>query len=508
MVSMKLGNRLLGWAMGLWKIVMLPVVLVVAACGTGGESDQAPNTPLTIPMALVMNQDDTTMTTVRLDSNGPPVINTLSLGPVQSDAIGGASFSSGEWIFVTNTATNTVATIDPITATAPILEDFLKENPLDPRVRIGQRPTRIYRDPVDKEVLWTMNEGDAATGIDSVANCPLGGSVSVLHNSHLGVGGEKPRVTSIVCLSGKGEHLIAFSRPPATPQELVFVSSKTTGIISVLLPVPTAGGVAWSEFSSKFNLCSKQFTSSIPTNCGAAPTGLFWSGTTSKIYSYLSGPQTVVEIDPVNLVITKTMSVTAPANTSFSSVGMTPNGRFLLLTGEDVSSDPNKVLGKIGAVDLAAATPSLVTFSLPQLDSIRPTKFLVTPDGKRLYLLQSNEIGGLASPTQAQALKKDRVLVFAPSSLPAAPTFVTEVADLPPSETHGMDVWVTGPKGAGSARAIVVTNATSGQNGSVSVIDAATNSIVSNIPVGKNPKQVTVYYAGLATSENQATPRW
>ena len=57
----------------------------------------------TTPMAMVANQDDTTMTTVRLDGKGSPVISTLSLGPVQADAIGGVTFSLGEWIFVTNT---------------------------------------------------------------------------------------------------------------------------------------------------------------------------------------------------------------------------------------------------------------------------------------------------------------------------------------------------------------------------------------------------------------------
>lgn len=505
----RIGDRLSARVTNRWKTAMLPMLVLVAACGTGGDGDQATNTPLSTPMALVINQDDTTMTTVRLDGKASPLINTLSLGPVQSDAIGGVAFSLGEWIFVTNRATHRVATIDPIAATTPILEEFLSENPQNPLIKIGQRPARIYRDPVDKEVLWTMNDGDMVTGLDTVANCPRGGSVSVLHNSHLGVGGEKPRVTSIVCLSGKGEHLAAFSRPPATAQELAFVSSKTTGIISVLLPVPIAGGaIAWSEFSNKFNLCNKQFTSSIPLNCGAAPTALFWSNATKRIYSYLSGERAIVEIDPVNLAITKTIDVAPPANTTVLHVGMTPNGRFLILTGEDVGSDSGTVLGKIGVVDLSVAVPRLVTFAIPQLEGIRPTTFLLPPDGKRLYLLQSNETSGLAFPAQAHTLKKDRLLIFDPSMLPAAPTFVTEITNLPPSDAHGMDIWVTGPPGVGSAKAIVVTNATSGRLGSVVIIDAATNAIVSTIPVGNNPKQVTVYYAGLAAGDNQATPIW
>lgn len=495
-------------------------LLLLAACSTGGDSDQAPNTPLTTPMALVVNQDDTALTTLRLDGKNSPVINTLSLGPVQSDAIGGVAFSLGEWIFVTHTAQNRVATIDPIGAITPILESFLTENPLDTRVKIGERPTRIYRDPVDKEVLWTMNDGDPVTGLDTLANCSQGGSVSVLHNSHLGVGGEKPRVTSIVCLSGKGEHFIAFSRPPITPQELAFVSSKTTGLISVLASVATAGGaVAWSEFFVKIDLCDSTRETALghpicdgnPTTPNhSAPAGMFWSQATEKVYSYLSGYGTVVEIDPNALTITARVDITPPVNTVLPSVSMTPDGRFLFLAGEDVISDVAKVIGKIGIVDLTAATPALTMFSIPELGDIRPAQFQFSPNGRRLYVTQSNSLAGLPFAAQAHNLKSDKLLVFDPSAFPAAPTFLAEI-DLPPvgsTGLHGMDLWSTGPRAAGSAKGVVVTNATPGVNGSVSLINAVSNIITATIPVGRNPKQVTVYYVGLAASDNQATPIW
>lgn len=505
---------------------VVPVIFLLAACGTGGDGESEPNTPLTTPMALVVNQDDTTLTTLRLDGKNSPVIGTLSIGPVQPDAIGGVTFSLGEWIFVTHTAGNRVAFIDPIGAPTPILEDFLTTNPANQAVRIGQRPTRIYRDPVDKEVLWTTNDGDPVTGIDSLAGCLNGGSVSVLHNSHLGVGGgEKPRVTSKVCLSGTGDHFIAFSRPPL--QQIAFVSSKTTGLVSVLLSVPlTGGGVAWSEFPAVIDLCTQQFTVSIPQNCGAAPAGLFWSQTTQKLYSYLSGPGRVVEIDPnVNPPITRSVDITpaAPSTTVYHTVGITPDGRFLFLVGEDIladliSSAPSgnvcqaspKVYGRFAVVDLTAPTLSVQPLPIPELDNIRPVHFQFTPDSRRLYLTQSNKVNDLPCATQADNLQKDKLLVFDPSTFPAAPTFVAEI-NLPPvgaDGMHGMDLWITGPRGAGSAKGIVVTNATPGVTGSVSLIDAARNRITATIPVGRNPKQVTVYYYGLAASDNQATPIW
>jgi YVTN family beta-propeller protein len=474
-------------------------------------------------MALVTNQDDTTLTTVRLDGKSSPVINTLSLGPVQADAIGGIAFSLGEWIFVTNTESNKVAAIDPIGGLAPILETFLDVNG---PVRLGQRPMRIYRYPGDKEVLLTMNEGDPVTGHDTVRGCAIGGSVTVLHNSHLSAGGTKPHITTTVCLSGTGEHLAAFSLPtPANPnrQELAFVSSKTTGLIDLLLADPSSGAVRWSpvtlpglvpidlcdsaeELSLGYPVCDTGLTAYQTPN-HAAPAGLFWSQVTGKIYSYLSGYGSVVEIDPATLSIARKVDITPPlpSQTVFHSVGITPNGQTLFLVGED-RSDPDHVFGTFGSIDLTVAFPaplSATELLFPRLSDIRPARFQFTPDGVRIYMTQSNDVSGL-NPTQTTNLRKDLLFIFDPSSFFS---LVSELA-LPPAEMHAMDLWITGPQGAGSAKGAVITNASPGVNGTVSLIDGATNAITATIPVGKNPKQVTVYYYGLAASDNQATPNW
>ena len=493
---------------------LVPSLLLLAACGGGGDSGPEVNSPLSTPMAFVVNQDDTTLTTVRLDGKASPVISTLSLGPAQADAIGGTTFSLGEWIFVTNKSTNKVAAIDPIGGLAPILETFLEVNG---PVRLGQRPSRIYRDPVDKEVLWTMNEGDPVTGIDTLRPCPGGGSVSVLHNSHLSAGGAKPHVSTTTCLSGVGDHFIAFSRPPAVPQEIAFVSSKTTGLISLLLADPSYGVVRWGEIQIvKIDLCNSvkeavlghpPCDGTVTTANHSAPTGMFWSKATGKIYSNLSGYGTVVEIDPVSFTITRDIDIAPPGNTEYESVGMTPDGRFLWLVGEDIISDPTKAVGKFGVVDLTQPVLAVTALPVVGLDNIRPALFQFTPDDQRLYLTQSNSMVGLPFAAQAHALKKDRLLAFDTSGLPATIALIAEV-DLPPADQHGMDLWITGPQGAGSAKGIVVTNATAGASGSVSLIDAASPTITATIPVGRNPKQVTVYYVGLAANDNQATPSW
>jgi YVTN family beta-propeller protein len=538
-----------GWFRGMWcafgRQAAVCVIFLVAACSSGGDSESEPNTPLSTPMALVVNQDDTTLTTLRLDGKNSPVISTLSLGPAQSDAIGGVAFSLGEWIFVAHTAENRVATIDPIGGLTPILEDFLDASGTP---RVGERPQRIYRDPTDKEVLWVVNGGDPVDGTDSGICGPTAGisSYTVLHNSHLSVGGEKPRVVQTLCRPGTGEGVVTFSRPtvsnPAIPK-LAFMTSKARGKIAVIGNDPADTAKLYRTSPTSFvDLCdTTKETPCIRSSPNASiPTEMEWSGATGKVYVHLSGYRSIVEIDPAYIFPTsppivfpnptgRTVDLSVPPFDNVSNVTMsiTPDGRFLFLVGEDILADlipspPSgnvcqadpKVYGRFAIVDLTASMLSVQPLSVPQLDNIRPAQFRFTPDGRRLYLTQSNKINDLPCATQANNLKTDKLLVFDSSTLsavpPAAPAFIAEV-DLPPVGSdglHGMDVWATGPHGAGSAKGVVVSNAMPGVNGSVSLINAASNTITATIAVGKNPKQVTVYYVGLAASDNQATPIW
>lgn len=461
-----------------------------------------------VPLAFVANQDDTTVTTIRLDGKGTPVINTLPIGPPQSDAIGGMAFSSGEWLFVTNTATNWVATIDP-RGKVPIFEEYLTENKENPLVKIGQRPTRIYLDPVDKEVVWTVNDGDPATGIDTIGGCGRGGSVSALHNSHLGAGGKGPHVMSKVCLDGKGPHDIAFLRSPLS-KELAFVSSKATGLVNVLLPISGSGGsVAWGAFPGSYDLCDSAkevqlgylSCDAVPTTPNhASPTGVVWSAATETFYSYLSGYHQIAELDPRTLKISRRIEVG-----QFDTVEIVPGGRFLVLFGVDETTDPTKVVAKVAFLDLTAVPATVV--ALP-VDNVRPRQFRFTPDGKRLYLALANDTIGLTAE-QAAALKVDKLIEFDTTNLPAV-AVVREI-ELPAVGAlgvHGLDVWASGPNGSGSTTGIVVTNGQTGSSGTVSLIDPGTGNITATIPVGKNPRQVVVYYTGLAASDNQATPTW
>lgn len=229
---------------------------------------------------------------------------------------------------------------------------------------------------------------------------------------------------------------------------------------------------------------------------------MFWSQATGKVYSHLAGYRSVVEIDPTSFTIIRRIDVP-----QFQQVALTPDGRLLFLVGEDSTSDPAKVIGRFGFVDLTQPTLTLV--GPHALDHVRPAQFRFTADGTRLYMTQTNATIGLTSQ-QSGVMVIDKLLVFDAATWPTTFPLLTTV-DLPsvgPLGVHALDLWVTGPKRAGSAKGIVVTNASHGGNGSVSLVNASTHAVTATIPVGRNPKQVMVYYAGLAANDNQATPTW
>jgi len=168
----------------------------LTACNSGESTPTAaPPAPggsagFSGPLAFVNNTGDKTLSTVALKGDsGNAVVNTIDATKFENVALGDMQHSSGEWIFVNLTAANKVATIDPLTAATPVHEVNLPA---------GTRPVHIYRDTNDGEVIWTMNDGDNAAGTttpaDDLVNCgaQTGGSVTVMHNSHLGPGATPP----------------------------------------------------------------------------------------------------------------------------------------------------------------------------------------------------------------------------------------------------------------------------------------------------------------------------
>jgi hypothetical protein len=480
----------------------------LVACSGGDTTNNDTSTTsagLSGPLVFVNNTGNKTLTSVALKGDsGNAVVGTIDAAKFENVALGDMQFSAGEWIFLNLGAANKVATIDPLSAATPVHEANLVT---------GTRPVHMYRDPTDGEVIWVGNDGDNAalttTPGDDLINCNnparvggavTGSSVTILHNSHLGPGGHPPTVEKTVCILADGHKVAAFPQPTATNAAIprrTFVSSETAGEIAVIDNEPTSL-TKW-EMIGRVDLCNPLkevdpltcnvesgtlLTTAFTAN-NSHPHGIRWSKLTGKVYSIQEGYGQIAEIDPVTLASTIIIDL---AGTPYTSYGITPSGRFLLLRGQTLVPQATK----LGVLDLSVTPAVRTDFTIAELDGTSPGSFKFSPDGKRFYILAGNA---------ATATKKDRLFAFDAATLTAstpALTLLNEIS-LVATGAHSLDVLV---QGAGEATYMVVSNST---DNSVSIINATDNLIKQTVTVGPTPGGVMVYSVDAAAAGNQAT---
>lgn len=473
----------------------------LTACSSGDDTTGA-LTPegsagLSGPIAFVNNTGDKSLTSVALKGDsGNAVINTIPAAEFENVALGDMQFSNENWIFVNLAAANKVATIDPLTDATPVHKVNLP---------VGTRPVHLYRDKTDGEVVWIMNDGDNTPGTttpgEDLINCNnparpggavVGGSVTILHNSHLGPGAHPPTVEKTVCVLALGHRVTAFSSGAGVPKR-AFVSSEVSGEIAVI-DNDSASPSKWTLID-RIDLCNsaKETTpcndeSATPlttpfTPNASGPHGIRWSNLTKKVYSIQEGYGEIAEIDPATLAITKTFDL---AGTPYTSYGISPDGKYLLLRGETTAPQATK----LGVIDLSAATPTIADLTIPELDGTSPGAYKFSPDSRRFYILAGNG---------ATATKKDRLFAFDWTTL--APPALTLLREIPLVSTgaHSFDVLA---RGAGEAKFLVVSN---GTDNSVSIINATDNLKKQDVTVGPNPTGVMVFESGAAQAGNQAS---
>ena len=482
----------------------------LAACNSGETTTATPTSGGSAgnanALVFVNNTGDGTLTSIALkgDSDNKPV-NTIEAAEFENVALGDMQYSSGDWLFVNLTAAGKVATIDPLTAATPVHEVNLSA---------GTRPVHIYRDSNDGEIIWSMNDGDNAPGTttpgDDLINCNtptrpggpiVGGSVTVMHNSHLGPGANPPTVEKIICVLADGHKVTAFSSGDGVPKR-AFVSSETSGEIAVI--DDQEGSPTYLQMIARIDLCKStketspcndESTTSLTTPFtpnSSGPHGIRWSKLTKKVYSIQEGYGEIAEIDPTTLAITKTFDL---AGTPYTGYGISPDGRFLLLRGDTTPSTGTK----LGVIDLSTAAAPRTDFTIPELDGTSTGAFKFSPDGKRFYILAGNA---------AASTKKDRLFAFDSSTLTATPPRLTLLRDIGLiaggntvgfAGAHNLDVFA---QGAGEAQYIAVSNRA---DNSVSIINATDNLIKQTVTVGTTPGTVLVYKAGAAEAGNQAS---
>jgi YVTN family beta-propeller protein len=470
---------------------MLGLALIGLSSCSSGESPSSTAAPggsaaLSGPLVFVNNTGDKTLSSVALKGDsGNAVVGTIPSAKFENVALGDMQFSEGEWVFLNLGAANKVATIDPLTGATPIHEANLVT---------GTRPVHMYRDPTDGEVIWSMNDGDNAGGTltpgDDLVNCASqgGGSVTALHNSHVGPGGHPPFVLGTTCLLADGHKVAAFPSGAGAPKR-AFVSSTTAGEIAVLNNDETSPD--YRKLIARVDLCTDAgelaqvppqpacndesltpLTTAFTPN-KANPHGIRFSKLTKKVYSIQENYRTIVEVDPATLAITKTFDLTGLPYTGY---GISPDGRFLLLRGD---TTPVPTGTKLGVIDLGTAGTPRTDFTIPQLDGTSPGSFKFSADGKRFYILAGNA---------ATATKKDRLFAFDAATLTAATPALTLLREISLVATggHSLDILV---QGAGEATYMVVSNST---DNSISIINAADNTIKQTVPVGLTPGGVMV----------------
>jgi hypothetical protein len=497
-------------------------LISLVSCSSGDSSTGTPTSSssaaLQGPIAFVNNRDDKTISVVGTDTQGNlKLVSTMgAAGEFGNNALGDMQLSKEDWVFVNLGAGNKVATIDPLSGATPIHEANLPT---------GTRPVHIYRDPTDGEVIWSMNDGDATNGNDSIG-CPggVGTSVTVLHNSHVGPGGNPPFVVGTTCTLASGHAVAAFSQPTAKDPNIpkyAVVTNEKGGQMSFLDNVETSP--TYRQMVARLDLCADAGQQGLVppgANCdnenstdltvpftanGSNPHGIRWSKDSGKIYSMQTGYKEIIEVDP-NLIAVGpgdnkaaiTTRKVSLVGTPYSSYGITPDGKFLFLRGRDLTADLNHIIGKLAVVDLTVdSNQPLAITPLPDLLDVVPSTFKFTPDGQRMYLLASDTLTGTGNQLLNQ--KKNRLFVFNPSTFPVVQTPV-EIA-LQPASGHNFDVVVAG---SGQASGVLVSNGTAGLNGLVSFINA-NNQLIGNLVVGLNPGAVMIYAPGAAAAGNQAS---
>lgn len=479
----------------------LGLALISLAACSSGESTSTTGVPApggsagrASALVFINNAGDKTLTSVALrGDSGNAVVNTIEAAEFENVALGDMQITDGDWAFVNLGAANKVATIDPLTAATPVHEVNLQA---------GTNPVHLFRSRNDGEVVWIMNDGDNATGTttpgDDLVNCAAqgGGSVTVIHNSHLGPGATPPRVLGTTCILADGHKVAAFSTSP----KRAFVSSTTAGEIAVLDDDETSG--TYRQMIGRVDLCdpaketcddesTKSLTTAFTPN-SSEPHGIRSSKLTNKIYSFQEGYNEIAEVDPATLRITNKFNL---AGTPYTGYGISPDGRFLLLRGD--TTPPTGT--KLGVIDLGTSGAPRTDFTIPQLDGTSTGAFKFSPDGKRFYILAGNAV---------TSTKKDRLFAFDASTLTAttpALTLLREIGLIAGGDSvgfagaHSFDVLA---QSSGEATFIVVSNRA---DNSISIINATDNLIKQTVTVGTNPGAVLMYKAGATAAGNQAS---
>ncbi len=320
-------------------------------------------------------------------------------------------------------------------------------------------PAHIYEDPTS-ERSWFMNDGDKQTGNDRLNCGDAGSSVTVVEH----IDSSRAKFLATVCV-GRGHHQAAFSHPsdsaPGVPRR-AYISNLKDGTLSVIGNDPANPG-EYLKLIATINLCEPEreegmTAPAIPNN--AFPHGLVYSPLTGKLYNLNNGYGNIAIIDPRTNEIEQRIPFKGHSN-----LFIAPGGRYIVGRGADRKSDPNHVIAKLSVLDVTDLT---VTDRL-DLRDIYISKYYFNGAGTKLYLTTSSS----GSPEQQQHLKQDALVIIDLTALPK----LKLTHELRLGSPSGSLAFV---KTADGSELVFSSNS---EDGSLAVIDGASDRILDTIPV-------------------------
>jgi DNA-binding beta-propeller fold protein YncE len=329
----------------------------------------------------------------------------------------------------------------------------------------------IYSDPSSARD-WFMNDGDKATGNDTLNCGDKGSSVTVVEST------ASPDVSFLktICV-GRGHHQAAFGFPspqaPAVPHR-AYISNLKDGTITVIGNDP-GDAETFLEVVATINLCEpdKEEGGAVTVPNNAFPHGLAYSSQSGKLYNLNNGYGTIAVIDPVTNEIEKRIPFKGHSN-----LLVTPDGRYLIGRGADRKSDANHVFANLSVLD---ALSGKITDAI-KIPDVYISKYYFNADGSKLYLTTSSS----GSPEQQANLKSDALLIFDLAALPK----LKVAAELRLGASSGSLAFLNRD---GVTDLVFSSNS---EDGSVAVIGGVDDTILETIAVGPAQSHSRIWMVG------------
>ncbi len=320
-------------------------------------------------------------------------------------------------------------------------------------------PAHIYRDGYSTRA-WFMNDGDKATGNDTLNCGDKGSSVTVINE----VDSARACYLGTICV-GRGHHQAAYSHPTDNSPEIpakAYISNLKDGSLSVIGNDPDDAS-SYLQVVATIDLREADKESE-PVSPGSAnnafPHGIDFCSKTGLIYNLNNGYGTVAVIDPRTDEIIDRIPFKGHSN-----LFATPCGGYLIGRGADRKSDPEHVTARLSVLDAEKRE----TVASIELSDLYISKYYFSPDGSRLYLTASAS----GSPEQQANCKADVLLIIDLTSLPELKV-INELRLGVPVGTLDFQTLRDG-----STRIF----ASLGDNGEVAVLDGDGSSGVTKLPV-------------------------